>query len=226
MRKATAREIKDLLIEDGILEGEGFSFFEFLNIKTKGNNKSSIGYIIQDWLADWMDSKDIYHSSPENSQVPPDFYLCEDKTKNLLEVKAFDYEAGPNFDVANYEAYVNTLIEHPSKIDSDYLIFGYTLKEGVFSVEKVWLKKVWEITRPMNDFPLNVQNKRGVIYNIRPAKWYSDGATNGVFGSKEAFLQALQESLEQYSVTKDKTAPGWLDKFNKSYNDWLSSSSN
>ena len=223
MTFVTTEELRNLLISDGILEGTGISYFEFLNVKTQGNNKSSIGYLIQDWLSDWMKSKNIYHRSPENTQIPPDFYLSEDDTKNLLEVKAFDYEAGPNFDIANYEAYCRALLKEPCKVDSDYLIFGYTLTDGVFKIKELWIKKVWEITRKMEDFPINVQKKQGIIYNIRPAKWYSSSCSYPIFGTKEVFLQALQDSLFAYDVTAVKTAPGWLEKFNDAYSKWAES---
>lgn len=46
---------------------------------------------------------------PAEGQTFPDFYLSEDDTSNLCEMKTF-YKA-PNFDVANYYGYVDSLIE-------------------------------------------------------------------------------------------------------------------
>ena len=61
------------------------------------------------------------------------------------------------------------------------LVFGYDMSEdGVVTVRNLWLKKVWEICRPMQSgsgknkviWPLNLQIKQGVVHKIRPAKWY------------------------------------------------------
>lgn len=44
--------------------------------------------------------------------------------------------------------------------DVDYLIFGYDMgDDGVVTIKDVWLKKVWEITRPMEDWSVNLQVK-------------------------------------------------------------------
>jgi hypothetical protein len=223
MTFVNANKLKELLIEDAIIGAKGFSGFKLLGLTTEGNSKSTVGYMFQEWLDDWMENKDIYHTSPENSQEPPDFFLSEDKTTNLLEIKVFDYSAGPNFDLANYEAYCNSLLIHPYKIDSDYLIFGYTLEKGVFSVHDIWLKKIWEITGPMNDFPIRIQRKKQMVYNIRPMKWYSDNCKNEPFNDKSLFISALQDSLTVYAKTRDEIGVNWLDKFNKSYETWRSS---
>ncbi len=219
----TAGELKNLLLKEGIIGAKGFSGFKLLGLTTGGTSKSTVGYMFQEWLDDWMKSKNIYHTAPTNSQEPPDFFLSEDKTTNLLEIKVFDYSASPNFDVANYEAYCNSLLVHPYKIDSDYLIFAYTLEKGVFSVQNVWLKIVWEITGPMEEFPLRIQRKKGMIYNIRPMTWYSASCKHKPFNDKGLFLNALQDSLTAYTKTKDEIGVNWLEKFNNSYNTWKSS---
>jgi len=223
MRFVNAEELKNLLLAEGIIGAKGFSGFELLGITTEGTSKSTVGYMFQEWLDDWMKSKDIYHTCPTNSQEPPDFYLSEDKTTNLLEIKVFDYSASPNFDVANYESYCNSLLVHPYKFESDYLIFGYTLEKGIFSVQNVWLKKVWEITGPMEEFPIRIQRKKGMIYNIRPMIWYSDNCKNEPFNDRNLLLSALQDSLSAYTKTKDEIGVNWLEKFNKSYETWRSS---
>ena len=65
----------------------------------------------------------------------------EDDTSNLCEMKTF-YKA-PNFDVANYYGYVDSLIEKPYRIDSDYLIFKYTNdSQGNIKISDIWCKKV------------------------------------------------------------------------------------
>jgi type II restriction enzyme len=93
----------------------------------------------------------------------------DDKRKNLLEVKAFNRNAGPGFDIADFRMYAEEIIEKPYMLDVDYLIFGYDMSDdGVVTIKDVWLKKVWEITRRMKDWSINLQIKDNVVHKIRP----------------------------------------------------------
>ena len=107
----------------------------------------------------------LFFSTNHNTQEPPDFYI---ETKNKrLELKTFDIEAGANFDVANFEAFCSLLEKDATFIDSDYLIFAYSLTNGILKIKKVFLKKVWEICCGSSNYPVKTQIKRGMIYNIR-----------------------------------------------------------
>lgn len=216
----TADQLKDMLLKGGLIGAKGFSGFQLLGLSTNGNSKSLVGYMFQEWLEVWMENNKIYHDSPENSQESPDFFLSEIKSKNLLEIKTFDYSASPNFDVANYEAYCTSLLSQPYRIDADYLIFGYSLENAEFSVKEVWLKKVWEITGPMQDFPIRIQRKKDMIYNIRPMTWYSMGCRYNPFNTKEDFINALQNSLLAYNKTSSDLALNWKNKFEMAYSNW------
>ncbi len=79
--------------------------------------------------------------------MPPDFFLnIEDKTKNLLEVKAFNRNATPAFDIADFRMYAEEIIDKPYMLHSDYLIFGYHMNEnGVVTVKDLWLMDVLKI---------------------------------------------------------------------------------
>ena len=102
------------------------------------------------------------------------FLNPDDKTKGLLEVKAFNRNGSPGFDIADFRMYAEEIQEKPYMLDVDYLIFGYDMSEsGVVSIKNVWLKKVWQITRRMANYPINLQVKDGVIHKIRPGVWYS-----------------------------------------------------
>lgn len=90
-----------------------------------------------------MIKNNIEYAPSENTQMPPDFFLNpKDKTKDLLEVKAFNRSAGPGFDIAEFRAYQREIIEHPYMLHSDYLIFGYNMNDdGVVTIRDVWLKR-------------------------------------------------------------------------------------
>ncbi len=163
---------------------------------------------------------DIEYASSENSQMPPDFFLNpDDKTKGLLEVKAFNRNGSPGFDIADFRMYAEEIQEKPYMLDVDYLIFGYDMNEsGVVSIKNVWLKKVWQITRRMANYPINLQVKDGVIHKIRPGVWYSQKATDyAIFDCLEDFICAMEETTFKEPKLRDSIASTWLEKFQRNY---------
>jgi hypothetical protein len=197
------------LIDAGVVGAKGGAKFGLLGLDVKVEESSAVGYLIQEWLAAWMTSQEIQHSSPDDSQKSPDFYLGNDKQTDILEVKVF--RNNPGFDIANFEAYLDLLIEKPEHLDADYLIFEYDLVRGDLEIKNVWLKKVWEITRQSAEYPLYVQKKRDVIYNIRPGNWRATRAKYRTFENRDDFLRALFGTEAQYRGVR--MAQAWKQKF-------------
>ena len=72
--------------------------------------------------------------------------MSSDRTKGLLEVKAFNRNGPPEFDIADFRMYASEIQEKPYMLDVDYLILGYDMSDdGVVTIKDVWLKKVWQI---------------------------------------------------------------------------------
>src|SRR6266536_5864671 len=108
-----------------------------------------------------------------NPQTFPDLYLNPDDEKsNLLEIKSFDFDGKAGFDIANFDAYCNSLLTSSYRLDSDYLIFAYSMEGTDITISNVWLKKIWEISGSSGKYPIRVQDKKNVIYSIRPIAWY------------------------------------------------------
>lgn len=201
-----AKELFDRLRIEGIINAQGKISLELLDLRIDINDKSSIGNLLQEWLGAWMRSRGIYFRTEHNTQLFPDFYLGESDTADLLELKSFDYTQSPNFDVAPFDAYVASVKERPYRLDADYLIFGYTLDNGVLTIKDIWLKKIWEITCPSQALPLRVQNKRGKIYNIRPYNFKNNSKGFQPFESKDQFVVALMQTLERYPMRTENPA--------------------
>jgi type II restriction enzyme len=199
-RKITAKELYNELLRQEIKSSCGSINFNMADVSVTIDTTDTVGHILQSWLKQWLIDNDYYFNEPSNTQVFPDFYLDTDVKKNLLEVKAFNYNASPAFDIANFESYCSSLAENAYRLDADYLIFGYSMNNGVIKIEDIWLKKIWEISSSSAKYPLRVQDKRGMIYNIRPTKWYSSRATPS-FDSKENFIIAIYNTLKKYSHT-------------------------
>lgn len=191
------------------------------------NNDMVVENIIQDWLEDWLRQNYIeYVINEDHSLIPPYVFLDpQDKKHNLMEVKAFNYAANPGFDIADFRMYEREIKEKPWMLDVDYLVFGYDMsKDGVVTVKNLWLKKVWEICRPMSSgsgknkviWPLNLQIKQGVVHKIRPAKWYGVSKSFKTFECVEDFLSAVEETVYKNKDTRDD-GPGWLDGTLRNY---------
>jgi type II restriction enzyme len=116
--------------------------------------------------------------------------------------------------------YEEEIIDKPYMLDVDYLIFGYDMSdEGVVTIRDLWIKKVWQITRRMEDWALNLQIKQGVVHKIRPAVWYSDKGRYSTFRSLEDFISAIEETVYQNPKTHD-SASSWKRRFLKSYENY------
>lgn len=220
LRELTAQEIYDELVNnDKLLEVFGRITFDLADVNITVKQKDVVGNIIQEWLAGWMEARGIYFRLGENSQMPPDFFLSEDGTENLLEVKAFNRLATPAFDIADFKSYCRELLCKPYMLHVDYLIFGYEMTSaGEVVIRDLWLKKVWEITRRMEEWPLNLQIKQGVVQKIRPCIWYSTAKRRSFtpFRCFEDFVAAIEETVYRNSDTRH-IASTWLPKFNRAY---------
>lgn len=219
MRLNALKVFEKLLDEDKLLEIEGQIKFFLGDVDIIVKQKDVVGNIIQEWLQGWMDKRGIEYALNDNTQMPPDFFFNpDDKTTDLLEVKAFNRSASPGFDIADFRMYEEEIIEKPYMLNVDYLIFGYDMSDdGVVTIKDLWLKKVWEITRRMDGWSINLQVKQGVVHKIRPGVWYSDRPGNiPMFKCIEDFIAAIEEAVYQNPKTHESAAT-WKKNFIDSY---------
>ena len=87
---------------------------------------------------------------------------------------------------------------------------------SVITIKNVYLKKIWELACPSGTYPLKVQEKKSIIYNIRPSVWYSERNKFKPFARKEDFLSALNNTRYQYPQTRH-TNGHWLQNVIKNY---------
>lgn len=222
--RLSVQEIYDKLLNvDHILELEGQIKFFLGNVNIIVRQKDVVGNIMQEWLQGWLDARGIEYAPSENTQMPPDFFLNpDDRTKGLLEVKAFNRNGSPGFDIADFRMYASEIQEKPYMLDVDYLIFGYDMSDdGVVTIKDVWLKKVWQITRRMENYPINLQVKEGVIHKIRPGVWYSERVTDyAIFDCLEDFISAIEETTFKEPKLRSSVASTWLAVFQRNYKAW------
>jgi len=222
--KITAQEVYEKLEKDDkILTAKGRITFNLGDINIIVRQRDVVGNIMQEWVEGWLKKNNIDYSLNDNTQMPPDFYLDPDNKKhNLLEIKAFNYKAGPGFDIADFRMYEQEIKTQPWMLDVSYLIFGYDMSDdGIVTIKKMWLKKVWEISRPMISngkqvWPINLQIKKGVVHKIRPAKWYAKSKDFNIFARIEDFLCAIEETVYKNVETR-QDSHGWKQEFLENY---------
>lgn len=216
--KVSAEQLYKKLVNDyNVIGQKGKITFKLKDITVEIETKDTVGNLIQEWLKEWMKSEDIDFEENPNSQTFPDIFLdSTDHKKGLLEIKTFDFDRGPGFDLANFDSYNNSLLTNSYRVDSDYLIIAYQMKGSEITIKDVWLKKIWELAGASSTYPLKVQEKKKVIYNIRPIIWFSERSKFVPFKSKEAFLHALNETRYQYPKTHHDNAH-WLKTVIKNY---------
>ena len=114
--------------------------------------------------------------------------------------------------------YQEEIIDKPYMLYADYLIFGYDMDDnGVVTIKDLWLKKVWQITRRMADWSVNLQVKQGVVHKIRPGVWYTNKQTAiPMFKSVEHFVSAIEEAVYQNPKTHN-SASDWKRRFQRNY---------
>ncbi len=219
--KLTAKELYQKLVNDhGFIGKKGKIIFKLMDISLEVGTKDTVGNLVQEWIKAWMIKEKIEFSNPPNTQDFPDFLLdSDDHTKNLLEIKCFDYDASPNFDIAAFLAYRRSLLDFPFRLDSDYLIIGYAMENAEIIIKDVWLKKVWEICGPSEKWDLRCNVKQGEPTNIRPIKWYNNNRTTfKPFNNAIEFVKAFDGTQRQWARTsRDEITSTWLKNVVRGY---------
>ena len=212
MRKITPSQLHQNLCNLHLEDKVGIISFNMAGVSVKINTTDTVGITLQAWLKQYLIDNNYYFSEPANTQEFPDFFLDNVQPyEHMLEVKAFNYDAAPAFDIANFESYCSSVKEKPFRLDADYLIFGYTMnRNGNIYVKKIWLHKIWQIAGDSQRYPLKTQIKRDMIYNIRPNSNFKVG-TPGPFSNKKDFLKAIYDTLASYK-SKD-FADNWKNTF-------------
>jgi hypothetical protein len=140
--------------------------------------------------------------------------LSESDTSDFLEIKTFNADAGPRFDLANFDAYCTSLLEIPERFD--YLILSYQMIDGELSIDNIWLKKIWQISSGSRPNPVKLQTKRRQIYNLRPCTWYARNPTFPAFETKQDFLKAIEATQQNYSQC-EQYRENWLNRVATKY---------
>ena len=201
---------------------KGETKFTLANLTLKVEGKDGLGGLIEEWFGVWAETQGFNIENPKkngSSQEFPDYYVWSsiDGVRHHLEIKSFDADASPNFDIANFQSYCESLASKPERVFADYLIFAYRIRNGNLEISDIYLKKIWEITCSSERWPLKTQTKRGIIYNIRPASFTSvRGGRYPIFLNADQFIRALFDTEEMYLNRPSENKIRYLQRINQS----------
>lgn len=203
------QQVWRLLNEHNLIGQVGQTTFKMANLSIVVTTKDIIGNVIQEWFSKWMQEQGMKVHGGPHTQSWPDFVFADGMH---LELKAFDGNASPNFDVANFDAFIRSVLEHPERIDTDHIIFEYCLIGEEIVIRDIYLKKIWEITGPSDTNILNIQVKQGQPVNIRPKNWRNNKIS--VFSNRQNFVETLGQAVQRFRAD---TYPDWYNRVAYAY---------
>jgi hypothetical protein len=216
--KITAIEIYNKLLNEFDIKNQiGSVEINLGGITAKYNGKDAIGDLLQEWISQWLINNNYYFRTRPNTQEFPDFLLKEDDKGGFLEIKTFNADASPAFDIANYNSYSQSLLIKPERLDADYLILAYRMNNCELSIDNIWLKKVWEISGTSGANPINLQTKYSQPYNLRPINFKTTKSKNKPFENKIKFLEAIAETHIKYEHHSASYSKDWFENVKNRY---------
>jgi hypothetical protein len=116
-------------------------------------------------------------------QESPDFFGMDDFR---FEQKAFI--GSPGFDISNFTSFV-TQISKPGCLEkkifrTKYLVYEYGMESDTFVIKNFWMLNIWNLPIYDNTYPISMQVKKKMWYNIRPGthkSWNNEKKTAEMF---------------------------------------------
>tara|TARA_B110000858_G_C17743673_1_gene446213 strand:- start:567 stop:1259 length:693 start_codon:yes stop_codon:yes gene_type:complete len=153
------------------------------------NNCNIIGDCMEDILYPFIHTYiPTFEKGPK--QASPDFY-----NSKIWEWELKCFHTAPGFDVSNFNSYISQLEKNLEKkmYNTQYLIFKYNLNNGIITIDDFKLCNVWEIINYAGKYPISLQCKKGMWYNIRPCS-FNDMNTNK---TPTMFIKKICEAIDK-----------------------------
>jgi hypothetical protein len=142
--------------------------FSFDEEQTPISNCNAVGDILEDIFYPRF-KKVVPSIKVGPKQASPDFWTHNKEFE--YEMKA--YMLHPGFDIANFSSYISQLSDENGVFrklfKTKYLVFEYEIDEDEIVIKKFKNLNVWNIVGYTGKYPLTMQNKRNMWYNIRPS---------------------------------------------------------
>jgi hypothetical protein len=159
-------------------------------------NCNIIGDCMEDILFPFL-KKHIPTFRKGPKQKSPDFF------NNGWEWESKCFNKTPGFDISNFNSYIQQIRENLKRkmYKTQYLIFKYNLKPDFIEIIDFKLCNVWEIINYTGKYPISLQCKKGMWYNIRPCSFTDMNNKNK---TPEIFVAKICEAIEVSPNTLEK----------------------
>lgn len=193
------------LTQERLVEQAGAISITFANRAHIYSGNDVIGNCLQEWLPSWFTFLGVDIQPGAHTQEFPDFVANFNGNPIDVEVKAWNINNAPAFDLANFFSFLDTTFTEPGKLNARYFILGYRpANDGFtqgFTLERVYLKHIWEITNNTRNYPIGLQVKRGNPYAMRPSNFYrnEDNHFENIF----EFVEAVADAYRHFEHVSD-----------------------
>ena len=188
--------------------------FSFDGKTTKINNCNAVGEILEDVFYERF-KKAIKTLEEGPKQDAPDYWTHNKKYE--YEQKVF--MKSPCFDISNYRSYIEQLARKNGVMrklfKTKYIVFKYDIVGYDIILKSFDMLNVWNIVVYGSKYPITIQNKKGMWYNIRPSSpkdWYNKEKT------PDRFIESIIESIRKCPndiPNKDEIIDNISDKYKK-----------
>ncbi|MCL2865813.1 MAG: NgoBV family restriction endonuclease [Lachnospiraceae bacterium] len=210
MELKTLDDLYQIALDD-IKGKKGLITISIDSIPKVSKSNDIIGNCVQEWIPQWLEDKGIDLVSNSHTQAFPDFTAQINGKSYDMEVKCWNYNNAPAFDLANFEGFYREIYKDPRKLNAKYLIFGYRPTTHGFEIVDIFMKNIWEMTSPTQKYPIGLQNKQGRPYALRPYPFHNN--PNRCFKSRWDFVVAICQTRILFPPTEEIVEPAdWMEQ--------------
>jgi hypothetical protein len=146
-------------------------------------NPNLVGDLLEDTF--YPSYKDVCPDFEEGpKQDSPDFFGHGQEFR--FEQKAF--YGSPSFDISQFTSLVHQMSKPGGLIKklfkTKYLVYEYGVDEDAFVIKNFWMLNIWNLPAYDNTYPISMQVKKKMWYNIRPGRkvsWVDSSKTPLMF---------------------------------------------
>lgn len=180
--------------------------------KISGSN-DIVGNCVQEWIPQWLEDNGLNLKPNDSPGRFPDFTADINGVQYDMEVKCWNCQNAPAFDLANFDGFYREVYNHPDKLYATYLIFAYTPTKHGFVISDIYLKKLWEITSRARKYPLGLQIKQKRSYAIRPFAFHKKPGKS--FADIHEFVEAVYKARKMFPLPDMIDPDDWQKKVSK-----------
>ena len=138
-------------------------------------------------------------------QASPDFQ------NNEYEWELKTFHKTPGFDVSNFSSFIEQVIQPGGLLRklfrTQYMVFEYEIRPGGVTIVNFWTLNLWQLFNYDGKYPISLQCKRNIWYNLRPSSTKSCRMIQRRLNNSSIhYANRLQSARMKYTIKKIKFA--------------------